>query len=297
MTRQEEQNIETLNQDFGDSKLLRFERGPGDLPCAVVDTPACRGRMYLHGSHVTEFQPSGHDPVLFVSRATRYEPGKAIRGGVPICFPWFGPHATDPSQPSHGTARITTWNLGDVDCQPERVTLHLEQTFEPYHARFSASFGHELTMSLHVTNTSDTPNTFEAALHSYFVVKDVQAIEITGLEGVTYIDQVDHHTQKQQDNAPIRFTSETDRIYINTPHTCTLTDPGLKRRISVDKSGSLSTVVWNPWINKAKALTDLGDDEWPGFVCIETANAGPNAITLEPGQSHITTATISVTRL
>ena len=288
------QTVDQLNDQFAVPGKLAFESGEGGLVRAVITTAQCTGSVYLHGAHVTEFQPAGHDPVLFVSASSDYKEGKAIRGGVPVCFPWFGPHPTDSSAPSHGPARITAWELTGVDPQDTALSLNLTAVFEPYLVRYRVTFGAELTMSLLVQNTSDSSATFEVALHTYFTTADVKRIEIAGLAGVDYLDKVDGQKRKTQSDLPIRFEGETDRVYLDTQSSCILTDPVLGRRITVDKSGSSSTVVWNPWADKAKAMRDLGDDDWVEMVCIETANAGPNQVTLAAGETHTMNATIVV---
>ena len=131
-------------------------------------------------------------------------------------------------------------------------------------------------------------------MHTYFAVSDIHQCSVTGLEDARYDSTVEGVTQKSQGEKPLQFTAETDRLYLNTPATCVIHDPGWQRRIVVAKSGSDSTVVWNPWIAKAKAMPDFGDDEWPGMLCIETVNARSNAVTLAPGQTHAMRATLHV---
>jgi D-hexose-6-phosphate mutarotase len=147
-------------------------------------------------------------------------------------------------------------------------------------------------MQLEVQNTGTEPLTYEEALHTYFRVSDAREVAITGLEGCEYIDKVDGFKRKKLDDPPLRFTSETDRVFLNTSSTTRLRDAGMNRTIVVEKSDSNTTVVWNPWTAKAKAMADFGDDEWPGMACIETANAGEDSITLPPGHKHAMTAHI-----
>jgi glucose-6-phosphate 1-epimerase len=291
------QTPDQLNQQFSIPGKLTFLPGDGGLVRADISTNTCTASLYLHGAHVTAFQPTGHQPVLFVSASSLFAPGKAIRGGVPVCFPWFGPHPTDKSAPSHGPARITTWELSSIEQHDHALTLNLSAQFDPYHARYSVTFGPELTMSLSVQNTSHSPATFQAALHTYLAVADAKQIQITGLAGVDYLDKVDAQKRKTQADQPITFQGETDRVYLDTESTCVLTDPALSRRITIEKSGSRSTVIWNPWIDKARAMGDFGDNDWLKMACIETANAGPNAVTLAPDDTHKMSATISTSSL
>jgi len=287
-------DAQEADKRFGVPGVLAFEPGSDGLTRAVVTTTACSGHTYLYGAHVTGYQPAGHEPVLFVSEESLYQQGKAIRGGVPVCFPWFGPHATDKSAPSHGPARITTWELVGVDQSGDGITLNLSAEFAPYRVDYRVTFGDGLKMRLTVRNTSQSHATFEAALHTYLDVGDARMVEIKGLSDVEYLDKVDNQERKRQSDQPIMFTGETDRVYLDTESACVLTDPVLKRRITVAKTGSRSTVVWNPWSGKAGAMGDFGNDEWTRMACIETANAGPNAVTLEPCGIHEMSATLSV---
>lgn len=278
-------------------KGLHFEPGSGGLVRVVIRTAVASAEMYLHGAHVTSWQPTGCEPVLWMSRASNFEKGKPIRGGVPICFPWFGPHPTNPSVPAHGYARISEWTLEDAGpTDDEGIGLLLRTRIDPFLLSFRAEFGRILRMTLRTELPAGAsgPQRFEDALHTYFSVSDVRLISVTGLESDSYIDKVDQGTVKAASGKPIEFTGETDRVYFGTESACVLTDRIRKRSITVTKSGSRSTVVWNPWISKSLRMPDFGSEEWPEMVCIETANVGNDAIELSPGQSHSTTALISV---
>ena len=151
-------------------------------------------------------------------------------------------------------------------------------------------------MSLEVENRDEREFTFEEALHTYFAVSDIADVTISGLERTPYLDKVGGLTQRTQDDMPIRFSGETDRAYLETMATCSIDDPGLQRRIVVSKDNSRSTVVWNPWIAKARAMQDFGDEEWRGMVCVETANVGVAAVPLAPGERHRMTVSLAVER-
>jgi glucose-6-phosphate 1-epimerase len=281
---------------------LRFEAGPKGLIRAVVATPQAGAQVYLHGAHVTHYQPRGERPVLFMSAHSWFEPGKPIRGGVPIVFPWFGPRASDPSAPAHGFARLAEWHMESATQAADgSVTLVLgldaAKATNPawphaYELRYRVGVGGTLGLFLEVRNTSDGAITFEEALHTYLAVSDVRRVSIAGLAGADYLDKTDGMRRKTQGPDPIRITGETDRVYLNTQTTCVVDDPAGGRRLVVNKQGSDVTVVWDPWVAKAQAMPDFGDDEWPQMLCIETCNAADHAVTLPPGHRHEMRATI-----
>jgi len=282
----------------------RLEKGQGGLERLLLQAAEAQASVFLQGGHVSHFQPKGEKPVLWMSGESRFEAGKPIRGGVPVCFPWFGPKAGAPEAPMHGFARILTWAVSGVTREPDgslRAVLELSAE-----SAARAGFRHELALSLSVRvgrslrmeltvrNVNGAAAGFEAALHSYFAVSDVRAVRIRGLEGLAYIDKTAAMARKPGEAGPIAIAAETDRVYPGSTGTVTIEDPGWHRRIVISKSGSRTTVVWNPWIAKAKALPDFGDDEWTAMVCVETANAGDDFIRLAPGASHAMTATIEV---
>jgi D-hexose-6-phosphate mutarotase len=279
--------------------------GRGGLPRLTVATDLCTAELYLHGAHLCHWQPRSHPhPVLWMSRASRFEAGAPIRGGVPICFPWFGPNASAPAAPAHGVARIVEWTIDRVEAERDGTTVIVlslaadagTRAVAPHEftLAYELRLGDALSMALTVANPAGALLAFEEALHTYFAVSDVRQVGVEGLAGATFVDKTDGGQRKTQDDAVITVRGETDRLYVNTPATITLADPGFGRRIRVVKSGSLSSVVWNPWVAKSRAMADFGDDEWPGMICIETANAVENAVTLPPGASHTMTAAVSL---
>lgn len=290
-------DIETLRRQFGGDDLDFVYAGEG-LIKAVIHTRAASAEVYLHGATVTHWQPVDQpQPVLFLSEHSFLKPDKPIRGGVPICWPWFGPHPTDSRQPQHGLVRARAWRLASVQTlDAARTRLKFEIEVPGASAAFTLTVGPTLQMSLKSRNEGDQPLRVEEALHTYLTVGDSQSVHITGLEGQEYIDKTAGGARRRQGAAqPVRFTGETDRIYLNSETTCVLHDPVLKRRISVHKTGSRSTVVWNPWIDKSRALSDFGDDEWTRMCCIESANAADNALMLSPKKGeHETTVQIEV---
>lgn len=286
------------------SGLATFHEGPGGLTTLEVDTPLAKARIFLHGAHVAEWTPAGAAPVLFMSAASNFAPGKPIRGGVPVCFPWFGGRAGHPQSPAHGFARLEEWTAESLVCEEDGTVVlsliladsaatraHWPHAFL---ARHRIRVGTTLEMTLEVENRDAEPLAIEEALHTYFSVADVHTVEVRGLEGAEFVDKVGAGATKRQPVEPIRFTGETDRVFPATTAACVVVDPGLRREIVIEKSGSATTVVWNPWIAKAKAMADFGDEEWPGMVCVETANTAADSVTLAPGAKHAMTARISL---
>lgn len=278
---------------------VQFEEGVGGMTRIAVSTPISSGELYLHGAHVTRFQPAGHEPVLWMSKSSYFAEDKPIRGGVPICFPWFGPHPSDSTVPSHGLARLCEWDVTGcgVLCDGG-VSLDLKSTIFDFELTFRVEFSDLLRMTFCVELSSNTiaSRRFEEALHTYLLVGDIHQVSISGLEHSDYLDKVGILAKRDASRIPIRFSQETDRVYSDTTSTCTLSDKKLSRTIRVRKAGSMSTVVWNPWIEKSNRMPDFGNDEWGGMVCIETANVGPNSIELTPGQIHTMKTEIEVQR-
>jgi D-hexose-6-phosphate mutarotase len=278
--------------------------GASTLPRLDISTPTAIAQAYLHGAHLTGWQPATtSEPVIWLSANSLFRPDKPIRGGVPICLPWFGPHASDKAAPAHGFARLVDWALTAAEESADGVTLAFSLRSDgvsppvwthPFLATCRLRIGSRLTMELDVQNSGSEPFTFEEALHTYFAVQNVERVTIGGLHKLEYLDKVADFDRMTQDDERIRFTGETDRVYVDTTATCVIHDPGLKRRIVVGKSGSRSTIVWNPWIDKARAMADFGDAEWRSMVCVETGNVGSDAIRLTPDQSHTMRVEISV---
>jgi len=286
--------IAALDAKFGITGLARVTAGNGGLPRVSVEGAECAGEIYLLGATVTSWKPRGGEEVLFVSGKSKWEDGKAIRGGVPICCPWFGNKAGDAKAPAHGFVRAKAWQLDSIARNGGAVTVSMTTGSDegtkklwPGECRLlqRVTFGAELTMELEMKNTGAAPFEFEEALHSYFRVGDSTRARVHGLDGIRYLDKTDGNREKTQ-QGDVTIAKETDSVYLDTSGAAELEDAVLKRRIRVSKKNSLATVVWNPWIEKARALSDLGDEEWKQFVCVETCNAAKHAVTLAPGARH-----------
>ena len=281
---------------------VRIEAGRGGLRRVVVDAALANAEIYLQGAHVTHFQPCGQKPVLFMSGKSWFEAGKPIRGGVPICFPWFGPRQDGRQGPLHGFARLQEWELTGAETASDGTVeigfrfVSNAATREQWDGDFEMNYrirvGAALGLELRVRNVSSHPIRIEEALHTYLAVSDARQVSIEGLAGTTYSDRVGTPHTEAEGAAPIRITGETNRIYMNTRSTCIVHDPGWQRRLVVEKTGSETTVVWNPWTTQARAMPDFGDDEWPTMLCIETCNVREHAVTIVPGQSRAMGAVI-----
>lgn len=256
-----------------------------------VETESSRAEVYLQGAHVTHFQRHDEQPILFLSREAVFAPGKPIRGGVPVIAPWFGSRE---GKAAHGFARTQKWDLLEVGLSGDdvaRLRFRLSESPEAaewprFVAEFEVLVGHTLEMELKVTNVDDSRNlSLESCLHTYFAVSDIVNTDVCGLRGVKYLDALDGFREKIEAEAAIKFTGEVDRVYFNSPETVEIVDHGWGRVIEVAKSDSLSTVVWNPWIEKSKRLTDYGDDEYLRMVCVESGNVKQNLTLLKPGQA------------
>lgn len=315
----------SLEKQYGIPNVLRFEQSPNGLVILQINAPAAEATIYLQGAHVTHWKPAGHDPAIFLSEQAEFVPGKPIRGGIPIVFPWFGDRHDGKQGPQHGFARISEWELAFAALSNDE--LHLAFTLAPNDLSRSLGFDHfrlgyrvtvgqQLRIEMSVANDSGdgsargsgpaaatahadmaangAPLTFEQALHTYYRVADARQVSIDGLDGTQFIDKVDNFQRKIQDPGPLRLTGRVDRPYLNTEAACVLHDPAGRRSITVAKQGSHSTVIWNPWQEFTAKMPDMQPDAWMYMTCIETANVGDNAVTLQPAETHVMRMTASI---
>lgn len=282
---------------------VTFMEGKGELPKAQVKTGWSSAEVYMDGAQVTHFARNDEPPILFLSQLSRFQTGQPIRGGVPIVFPWFG--SREGGQ-MHGFARITTWELKEIAPLPSgAVTLRLQlpesaesALWPTFTAEYLITVGETLILELVITNTSAEQDfTFENCLHSYFWVGDINAVSVSGLKGGSYLDKCENYARKRENADHIKIAQETDRIYLDAPGTVEIHDSKLKRRIRIEKSGSDSTVVWNPWVAKAQQMPDFGNDEYLNMICVESGNVADNRITLPAGKSTSLKVTVSTVPL
>jgi D-hexose-6-phosphate mutarotase len=288
-----------LQSRFANTDFLSFAELAPNFIAIQVRTDFSAATIALQGAHVMTWQPNGQVPVIWLSPQAKFAPGKSIRGGVPLCWPWFGPHATEAAYPGHGFARTIPWSLFDARKLPDgRVRLEFKPVMNDAelvqwpHAstvRNVITIGQELVIGLATRNNGNTSFQLGQALHTYFEVGDIRKTTIVGLSGCEYIDKVAGGARKQQEGA-VTFNGETDRVYLGTAGYCEIRDPVLGRTLLITSTGSRSTVVWNPGAEKAAKMGDFGPDGENKMVCVETANAVDDVIMLAPGETHRMTA-------
>jgi glucose-6-phosphate 1-epimerase len=276
-----------------------FLDGQGELPMIGISTMWSSAEVYLQGAHLTNFRKHGEPPLTFMSQCSRFTDGQPIRGGIPVIFPWFGMRE---GMGNHGFARVKTWELKEFAPTPDgsvSVRFRLPDcpegsAYPPFTADYVITVSDSLKLQLIVSNqAAEDPLVFENCFHTYFEVSDVTSISIHGLQGVAYLDKVANFAPRTEANETIRISSEVDRIYLNTTGPVEIHDPRLGRKIRIEKQGSNSTVVWNPWIAKSQQMPDFGNDEYQRMVCVETGNVSSNEITLPPGRTSTLTTVLS----
>lgn len=293
-------NVESLNQKFAIPHILLVRDVANGVPVIEITGPDANARIAIQGGQVLEWQPVGQRPVLWVSKAAVYQVGKGVRGGVPVCWPWFG--AGEAGKPAHGFVRTRMWQVRETGQNAQGVFVKLgiaddADTRAIWDHAFDLELivvaGKTLTMELVTHNTGSTPFTITDALHTYFCAGDIHKTQVSGLDNTPYLDKVLGFDQHMQQGA-IVFTGETDRVYLNTKAECIIEDSAYDRKIHIAKSGSDSTVVWNPWTEKEKGFADMATGEYQTMLCVETCNAATDTITVAPAQSHHLIAKISV---
>lgn len=282
------------------NKSIEQTTGKGNLSLLKISTPRSAAEIYLHGAHITHFQKNGEPPLLFMSPQSRFEAGEAIRGGIPICFPWFGSRG---SEPSHGLARILNWEIFETSVGPDgsvKVHLQLPQKslgpeWSALKTEFIVTVADMLTMEFITANTSsDKTLEIEDCLHTYFNVGDIGAITITGLQGASYLDNAagGNGERKADNDSVLKIVKETNRLYLNTSGAVEVRDEKLRRTLRAEKSNSQSTIIWNPWTTQ-KMPEDFAPANHKNMVCVEAGNIKENKISLAPGKTTRLKATLS----
>ncbi|WP_404341829.1 D-hexose-6-phosphate mutarotase [Pseudoalteromonas mariniglutinosa] len=277
------------------SPSVSIEQAETGLEYINVSNKLCTAKIYLQGAQLTEFTPTDKKPLIWVSNEEDYQQGKSIRGGIPICWPWFGVNP-NPDWPIHGIARTSLWRAEEVKEQDGQISVslslpmtHINKTFWPHKSRLVVEF--ILTSSLQVrlttTNLSDETITFSQALHTYFPTPAISDTQVDGLQGAKYIEFGEGPFDQ---NELVGFARETDMVYTQAADTQRIITPdGI---IEVGRENSSSCVLWNPWIDKSKRLSNFADDEYHTMLCLEAANVMDDSAVVAPGESHTLATTI-----
>ncbi|BDS06696.1 D-hexose-6-phosphate mutarotase [Oceaniferula spumae] len=286
------QTINQLAEEFECQNEVWFEELATGYPVVRIQNAHAKASIALHGAHLIDYCQTDGKPLIYTSSAAVFREGKAIRGGIPICWPWFSAHPE--KSPSHGYARISFWRLENVVCESNRTSLTFSlpaKNDTGLSARMEFVIGKTLQLTLTTTNDGESDLSFSEALHSYFTVTDSRKTHVLGLDGCSYIDTVGTESIGTQ-NGPLRFPDEIDQIY-TTSEDVIIEDLVTQQRVHLTKTNSKNTITWNPGIEKGSSMDDLANDEIHDFVCVEAGNVRDHSITIPPGESHSISLTIS----
>jgi glucose-6-phosphate 1-epimerase len=299
-------NIAQLNTQYGLADRLKFFEGKGGFPFIEICNKSATALISVYSGQVLSFQPvSEPEDLLFLSRQAYYQAGKAIKGGIPICWPWFGPDPEGLGRPSHGFVRNRLWTVASADASADaetKVILRLPDTDQTqsiwpqsFELAIEIVIGNTLTVELVTRNLGDRAFSITQALHTYFKVGDIDRVRVLGLEDSQYLDKVDSGTQKTQEG-PVAIDREVDRIYTDVEGELTIDDAALNRQIQITASGSKTAIVWNPWAKICAEMADLEDDDYKSFICVETANAANEIVEVPPHGEYRLRADYAVQR-
>ncbi len=290
--------IENLNRKFAlqnSNHHLLIKAGEAGIPVIDIRNEQASALISLQGAHLLSWIPTGEDEVIWLSKDAKFATGKSIRGGIPVCWPWFGAHDTKADFPAHGFARTTDWQiLSTAALENGSTQLILTMQRQPQNNRmwlpattiqYTITIGRKLELELITHNKGDQAVTLGQALHTYFKVSDVSSILLHGLDHTDYLDKLENFKTKRQ-FGPVVIKEEVDRVYLDTFNDCIIEDRLFNRNIIIIKAGSHSTVVWNPWQQTAIKMGDLGEQGYKTMLCVESSNAADDVVTIEPGNAH-----------
>ncbi|MGH1432737.1 MAG: D-hexose-6-phosphate mutarotase [Neptuniibacter sp.] len=296
------EQLQELYQKFGELPGISIELHK-QLIAVAVDNKSAKATIFLQGAQVAEYQQKGQQPLLWLSDQCDFKAGKSLRGGIPICWPWFGNLECNPEQvrsqfpadaPAHGFVRDREWNLDSIELvDPSTTELVLSLNVQPdgqwpFTARLQlkVTVAEQLRLEFTVTNRGDDRFSFTSALHTYFNISGIEAVSVSGLEGVRYLDTL-NEWKAETDETPVNVAGEVDRVYQNLDKPVRLSDSGFNRAIRLDSDNAPDMVLWNPWQDKAKRLSHFADDAYQKMICLESAHVLDNLKTLEPDESFV----------
>ncbi len=285
----------------GELQFIEIEHG---FVYAEINNARAHATVSTYSGQLLSYRPKDRqEDLLFVSDKAYYEAGKAIKGGIPVCWPWFGPDPENRGRPAHGFVRNRQWQVSGSESLADgstKIILSITDSEatralwpHPFRLDIEITVGDTLRVELVTHNTGNDSITISQALHSYFRVGDITSVSVLGLDGINYIDKANDSARKTQ-AGPLTISSEVDRIYTDTSGDLTIDDASLERKISIASSGCSTAVVWNPWVNIAASMADLGDDDYLQMLCVETANAGPETVTITAGDCYRLSAEYSI---
>lgn len=289
-------DIRQLNSDFGIANQLEFIAGQGGLPMIRIGNRSANALISIYGAQVLSFRPLGQsEDLLFVSEQSAYSEGKAIRGGIPVCWPWFGPDPKGLQRPNHGFVRNHFWQVAETQALSDtetKVGLLFTESGKKEHTwkhaftlKLEITIAETLKLKLTTLNTGEKPFAITQAFHSYFQIGNIKRVKISGLEDCDYFDKLDKGAQKPQLGS-VTVSQEVDRIYTNVNNDLMIVDPVLKRRIQISAPETSTAVVWNPWTKTSKKMSDLDDLDYKQFICVEAGNIAFDLIQIQPGHHH-----------
>ena len=296
-------SIDLLSAKFSIHGHIKFTSNR-EIIVVEITHPYAKASVSLYGAHVISFQPKGQQDVLWMSDQSLFEEGKPIRGGIPVCFPWFGPHETDAQKPVHGFARLKRWEVfGTSVLQSGEVQLQLQLKDSPetkllwphsFELLITITLGKTLEISLRCTNKGNETFTYSDALHSYFAVSDVQKIKLLGFKGFSYYDGLEKGVVRKQNEEFLIIQKEESRRYFDFTDDCIIIDSPSSRKIRVEKKGSRVTLVWNPWANTAKNIPDMPDDGYKNMICVEAVNSNNDIVSIPSNGSFTLSTRVSI---
>ena len=297
-TRENKINIQQLNSEFGITNYIEFINGKGGLPCIQVNNDKACALISIYAGQVLSYKPKSEtEDFMFISDNAYFTEGKATKGGVPICWPWFGaaPEQGQIKRPDHGFVRTSFWSVAAAKMLVNgdtKIILEFEDTEKtreiwPYsfYLALEITISDSLNIELLTRNTGKQPFFITEALHTYFNVGDATRVEVLGLEHTEYLDKKADFVKVCQVGA-ITLTEETDHIHTDIKHALMLDDPAFKRKIKISSSGNKNVVVWNPWVKGSAAMKDLDKDDYKHFICLEIANAASDIVEILPNSEY-----------